>query len=225
MEGGRSDRPPARSTNWRKLMPDTAERITEKAGIPRKYPLPNSAKTMSYSSVRHEACLPTAGRRRRVVRRRAMITGESVPLTKRPEWRSSPGRSTRRKSPHQKSRRRARRRRWRASCGSLTKPRNRKSRTRARRPRSWLAVLRGTRRRGGAAVARVVHGVQHRCSRTRSLAVLVIACRTLRSDSGSVRGRDQLFDGCQNGMLIRDRIAMEEAEPRYGDIRQDRDAQ
>jgi len=43
-----------------KLMPDTAERITEKAGIPRKYPFPNSAKTMSYSSVRARACLPTA---------------------------------------------------------------------------------------------------------------------------------------------------------------------
>jgi len=49
----------ARSTNWRNscLTPPS---VSPRAGIPRKYPFPNSAKTMSYSSVRARACLPTA---------------------------------------------------------------------------------------------------------------------------------------------------------------------
>jgi len=90
-----------------KLMPDTAERITEQ-GIPRKYPFPNSAKTMSYSSVRARACLPTAKSSRRVVRRRVDDHGRVRPLTKRRSGGSSPGRSTKTEVSASKSRRRAR---------------------------------------------------------------------------------------------------------------------
>jgi len=154
-----------------KLMPDTAERITE-SGDTEEVPVSELGEN-DVVLVRPGTSVPADGE---VVEGESsvdesMITGESRPVDKAPGVEVVAGTVNQDGSLRIKITKTGEETTLAGIMRLVDEAQKSKSRTQllADRARSWLAVLRGTRRRGdyGRRVGRR-HGVQHRCSRTRS---------------------------------------------------------
>jgi len=206
---GRSDRPPARSTNWRNscLTPPS---VSPRAGIP-EVPVSELGEN-DVVLVRPGTSVPADGE---VVEGSRPSTvddhGRVRPVDKAWRWRVVAGTVNKRKSPHQ-NHEDGRGTTLAGIMRLVDEAQKSRNLRQLLADRGWLAVLRGTRRRGdyGRRVGRR-HGFNFIGVLERVVTVLVIACPHAPRTRSSARGRDQHLDGCPNRMLIRDRIAMEEA--------------